>query len=451
MQADAGASVPPASDDFTVDLSRYAADVDRIAQRISGLLEVGDREALAAEMDTWLEEIRVGEEEMRAQHEALLEWQMAARTADARYKELFDHAPVGYVVTDENGLVTLANAMAIRLTAMEQRGLVGRPLVLSVALGDRPRVRTMTTHAARGEEVPEEQIDLLPVGHPPLPVIARVAASGGDRERPTALRWTLHDISRERREADLADELRHRLSLTDSPEDDVRVTEVLDRLADVTLSGVSPDEQMRAVLGIIEPLVPAAVGVSLTMMRDGAATTAASSGPIAAELDALQQASGEGPCFDALRDGHRRRSEDLRVDPRWPALAAAARRLGIAGVLAVPVRVRGTRFAVLNTYAAPDAGFDLASAQRLESVAHRLGVVLANVRSYEGARALATQMESAMHSRAVIEQAKGILAEREQVSLDAAFALLRTLSQSSHRKLRDVALEVVKERGGGES
>jgi transcriptional regulator with GAF, ATPase, and Fis domain len=184
-----------------------------------------------------------------------------------------------------------------------------------------------------------------------------------------------------------------------------------------------------------------AVGVTVVMEdrpRTAAYTTAQT-----LEIDAVQYAVGDGPCLDAFR--HQR--ENL-VDlggalERWPMFTAAVLDDGVRTLLALPL-VSGTRcFGALNLYAHERHAFDHSDLELTRMAAARAADAVGAVVEIEGARQVAAQMEQAMASRAVIEQAKGVLMGRHGVDEKQAFELLRQQSQRLNVKLRALAAELV--------
>ncbi len=202
-------------------------------------------------------------------------------------------------------------------------------------------------------------------------------------------------------------------------------------------------------LGQVITLTAAAIdtadAVAVTVERvDGRTDTAAASCEASRELDELQRELGTGPCVDAMETGEERYTDDLVSDERWPTeLRDAAARLGLRAVLAVPLRVSGSAFGALNLFSRATAGLDEDARRTAHSIAGPVAATLANARAYNRVEQLSSQLREAITSRAVIEQAKGILMVRVGCDEEEAFALLRRTSQHQNRKLRDVAAAVV--------
>ena len=179
----------------------------------------------------------------------------------------------------------------------------------------------------------------------------------------------------------------------------------------------------------------------ITLLRDGNPITAVYTDPAAVDIDATQYRTGSGPCLDASIHREIYRIDDTRSEPRWPEFAAAAAAAGVLSTLSLPLAVRDSALGALNLYSRSVNGF--LEADNAEVFAAQAAVVLANSQAYWAAQNLAAQLEQALESRAVIEQAKGILMVTRRCGAEEAFDLLRAQSQNSNRKLRDVAAEIV--------
>lgn len=152
----------------------------------------------------------------------------------------------------------------------------------------------------------------------------------------------------------------------------------------------------------------------------------------------------EGPCFDAFRDQHAVRSADAEdMAARWPHFAEHAREGGFVAVSAVPLRLRGQAIGALNLFSSHAGALgdeDLAAAQAMADVA-TIGII--QERLLHDQHILTGQLEGALNSRVLIEQAKGIIAERDRVDVDQAFQHVRSFARNTNRRLTDVAQGIV--------
>ena len=189
---------------------------------------------------------------------------------------------------------------------------------------------------------------------------------------------------------------------------------------------------------------------SITIIERGRPVTVGSTNDTAQALDDAQYSAREGPCLAAAQEGRTIRIDDTDNDERWPRFAASASANGIRSSLSVPIAVSGPdAFAGFNVYGKTPGGFSDADEELSQAFAGQASIVVANAQAYFAAFELSRGMAKAMESRAEIEQAKGVLMSTHRIDADTAFDLLRQRSQTTNRKLRDVAIEVVNEASAG--
>lgn len=183
----------------------------------------------------------------------------------------------------------------------------------------------------------------------------------------------------------------------------------------------------------------AEAGVMLGDQRGGLRVVASSS-ERARLLELFEIQNEEGPCLDCFRTGQRVAAEDLDADPqRWPLFTAEALSSGFHSVDALALRCQSQVIGALNMFrVAPGALGDdeLAAAQAMADVA-TVGIL--QQRAMQEARVLVEQLQTALNSRIVLEQAKGVLAERAHVTMDDAFSMLRAYARSHNLRLLGVA------------
>jgi GAF domain-containing protein len=148
-----------------------------------------------------------------------------------------------------------------------------------------------------------------------------------------------------------------------------------------------------------------------------------------------------GASITLVRDGKPHLS--VHTDPDAPVDVGVGGMVATATLVAIPLVVRGERIGVLSLRAGDGQSFDEGVAELATMLAAQAATVAANAMAHDAASSLAQQLEEAMASRAVIEQAKGILMARERCSAEEAFDMLRRASQRSNTKLRDIALQIV--------
>lgn len=197
--------------------------------------------------------------------------------------------------------------------------------------------------------------------------------------------------------------------------------------------------------------VPGAEQVSVTLVRGHTAETAAYTGQLALTLDEWQYQQGTGPCLEAATGQATVSVKAMSGEDRWPDWARHAVAAGARSSLSVGLPIEDEIDGALNLYGVRDRAFDDAAVQLAETFAGYAAVAVANATLYTVTAQLARQMQAAMASRAVIEQAKGIIMGRRRCTAEEAFVILTRTSQDSNRKLRDVAATLVaKARGDGD-
>ena len=185
--------------------------------------------------------------------------------------------------------------------------------------------------------------------------------------------------------------------------------------------------------------------------RHSRPATVGSTNDTAQALDDAQYHAREGPCLTAAVQGRTIRIDDTHEDERWPQFTASARANDIGSSLSVPIAVSGAdTFAGFNIYGKTPGAFSDADEQLCQAFAGQASIIVANAQAYWSAFELSQNMAKAMESRAAIEQAKGVLIATYHIDAESAFDLLRQRSQTTNRKLRDVAADVVTDATGGD-
>ncbi|MGY1741304.1 MULTISPECIES: GAF and ANTAR domain-containing protein [unclassified Blastococcus] len=217
-----------------------------------------------------------------------------------------------------------------------------------------------------------------------------------------------------------------------------------------------PDVLLHDIVRAATTLVPGAAAASVSTVTGGTTVhSRAATGELPQRVDAVQQEVGQGPCLDTLAEHRTVRVEDMAGETRWPDFAARAAALGARSMLCFRLHVERGELGALTLYASQPHAFD--------AEAEQVGLLLAAhaAIAYAGA-AKREDLERALDARDLIGQAKGILMERYGLTGQRAFQVLVRLSNESNRKLRDIALEVVRtprpasaarrdaRRGGGE-
>jgi GAF domain-containing protein len=194
---------------------------------------------------------------------------------------------------------------------------------------------------------------------------------------------------------------------------------------------------------LAKSVLKAPIEASVTLINSHGPTTPAFTGQTAIDLDETQYQLGYGPCLAAAEAGQLVSIPDMAADTRWPQFTADAENYGVHSSLSVPLPVQRQVIGALNLYCAQVHGFGDEIVELAQKFGDYAAVAIAHTTLYLSTRELADQMAQALQSRAIIEQAKGILIGQRRCHADEAFNILVGLSQQSHQKLRDVAKALV--------
>jgi GAF domain-containing protein len=229
------------------------------------------------------------------------------------------------------------------------------------------------------------------------------------------------------------------------PDDDraVAAQSAFDELGRLSFADHSLDSVLRTVTGLAGRVLPGEPFISVTIVDHSRATTVASSGDLALELDELQYRLGSGPCVAAATTGVPSEIPDTRDPSEWAEFAAHAAERGCDTVLSIPLPVQELVSGALNVYARRSDALPAETRELVSRFAAYAVVPVSNMYLYESAVERAEHLQAALDSRAVIDQAKGILMERYKLTADQAFQALARASMESNTKVRDVALRMV--------
>ena len=181
----------------------------------------------------------------------------------------------------------------------------------------------------------------------------------------------------------------------------------------------------------------------ITLRRDHRAVTVASSDERAARVDEVQYAYDQGPCLTSLRTGEIVLVVDLLDDDRWGEYRSLALTHGVRASLSLPLGSDGTVVGALNLYSGKADVFDEEHRRRAVQFATEASRALALAVRIAERTEMSAQLQEALASRAVIDQALGIVMAQRRCTVDEAFDTLRTVSQNSNTKVRDVAARLV--------
>ncbi len=220
-------------------------------------------------------------------------------------------------------------------------------------------------------------------------------------------------------------------------------------LQDALLSTDSVEQFLHEMSVLAAGLVRGGLSCGMTVQSNGRPMTVACSDPVAAQVDEVQYKLDDGPCLHAMRDGHTvciedtARMKDTGVKTQWPEFEARAAAHGIRSCLALPLTADGRSIGAINLYARSVSAFGTAEARRAENFAENASGALTLALRLSSHVLLIEQLRSSLSSRAVIDQALGIIMAREHCGQSRAFAILRSASQNSNVKLREIASAIV--------
>lgn len=228
-----------------------------------------------------------------------------------------------------------------------------------------------------------------------------------------------------------------------SQPDSVEPQQAFDELARITLADHDLNAVMEKVVALTKRTVPGASEVSVTLVERGRPSTAAYTGELALHMDERQYDRGYGPCLASIDGGEPLLVSDMSTETRWPDWAQEASSRGVGSSVSIPVPLQREISAALNVYSTEADAFDDAAIELAQTFAAYAGVALANMHLYTAQGEVAKQLQAAMETRAVIEQAKGVLMAQQKCNADEAFDLLIRVSQRENRKLRTIAQDIV--------
>jgi PAS domain-containing protein len=401
----------------------FESDLLELEERLKAARAVSDLDdsVLLEDLETAYEELRTADEEVRAQREQIARLLSSESMLRWQHDRMLAAIPLPVVITDRFGVVRSVNTAAAALLQMRVAHVLGKPVVSLFDAKDSRHLRDVVSSASDR---------LVAVGamalHTPRGGITSVELT----VLPTAgesshLTWLMSPLPEAASISAAAPRLPQALAaIAAFSATDTDIQHVLQKIADVTQAALGAD-----------------LVVSVSLGPPESPETLASTGQIAQATDGAQMQAGEGPCVTAFHDMTMVVSDDLHRDSRWPRLAPLVPP-EVHGALAVPLEVGPLLVGALNFYRTSPA-----SLSPLIEPAELTAVTVAAVLHERGVRAdldkLAADMEAALKSRAVIDQAKGIVMAHRGCDATEAFAHLVHLSSTQQKKLREVAQELV--------
>jgi GAF domain-containing protein len=221
-------------------------------------------------------------------------------------------------------------------------------------------------------------------------------------------------------------------------------------LAGLVAGSVGLRELLAEVATFAVRAIPGADGAGVTLLKvdrvDNLVEALAASQPFVAEIDHIQYVTlNEGPCITAALQRRTVRSGSLGGEKMWPRFGPRVGRMGVHSALSLPLLLPDQVIGAINVYAHGKDVFDEHAAELGELFAKPAAVAVHNAQILAQAMTLTGQLQTALLTRPVIDQAIGLIRGRTGRSAEDAFTQLRVISQSEHRKLAEVAQHIVDE------
>jgi transcriptional regulator with GAF, ATPase, and Fis domain len=214
------------------------------------------------------------------------------------------------------------------------------------------------------------------------------------------------------------------------------------RTARILFAAGGVDDTLTQVLTLATSTIEGCDFAGILLLDGDAATTPAHTDPVAADLDAFQHYRNEGPCIDAITQKVTIYADDLTGDARWPRFGAEATNRRVRSLLAIPLLADGTPGA-LTLYAHYPQAFGVIDRARGLLLAALATLAVSSARTHQDDQQREANLHAALVTREIIGQAQGILIERERITGNQAFDILRRASQHLNLKLRQVAQTLV--------
>jgi GAF domain-containing protein len=215
------------------------------------------------------------------------------------------------------------------------------------------------------------------------------------------------------------------------------------RLADTLVSDFDIVEFLHGLsVDSVDIVGAEAAGVMLADGRGGLRLIASSEERMRL-LELFELQGAQGPCLDAFSTGQAVQASAADSRSRWPTFAPQASEVGFKTMCAVPLRVRTDVIGALNLFRGTDDPFTAAEMEIAQAMAEMAAIALIQERALRDRGVLAEQLQAALDSRVIIEQAKGMLAEYLTIPVDNAFQVLRKYARGHNRRLSEVASDVV--------
>ncbi|MEY9951567.1 ANTAR domain-containing protein [Leifsonia sp. EB34] len=223
-----------------------------------------------------------------------------------------------------------------------------------------------------------------------------------------------------------------------------QLAEAFVTLADTMVDEYDVVDLLQTVVELCSSLLDATDAGILLPNSTGELEVAASSSERSRLIGLLQLGEGEGPCVDAYRTGLLVTVDNIAATyARWPSFATVAAESGYASMHAIPLRLRKETIGSLNLFRDRVGGFSADDAVTARALADGATIGILHERSLRESNIARSQLQRALDSRVIIEQAKGVIAHTQNVDMDTAFQLIRAHARNSRTRLSEVARQIV--------
>ena len=206
---------------------------------------------------------------------------------------------------------------------------------------------------------------------------------------------------------------------------------------------------LQSILALVLRALPGCYAASVTVLDDeGKPSTMAATDEETLLMDQRQYALNDGPCLDAARRHQVNRWTLQEAEQRWPDFTSLAKEMGLRSYLSAGLSLEGRPLGALNLSSRDTDGFSQLDEDLVSLLTEPAAASIVVASRYAEARELATQLEQALRSRAVIDQAIGIMMAESRCDAEQAFAMLGRASNNRNMKLRDLATQIVTRVGG---
>jgi GAF domain-containing protein len=222
-----------------------------------------------------------------------------------------------------------------------------------------------------------------------------------------------------------------------------RLMQTLIRLADTMVDEYDVVDLLQGLAEDCTELLDSTASGILLADSDGHLEVVAASDESVDTVEVLQVAAGAGPCVESYRRGVVVSIHDLQGDEGWPGFAQTALDQGYRSVHAVPLRLRQVTVGSMNLFRSEPGGWSDGEEMTARALADMATIGILQSRAIDEAHELNTQLQRALESRVLIEQAKGFVSYRNNLSMAEAFELIRSRARSERRPLSEIARRIV--------